>query len=266
MDVDPTQHITLPEKDAAKRLLVSDEEAAALLRAAENQLDDRKAAFSKALISALIYTGMRAQECVQLKLEHVNMDAQMLLVDNGKGKKSRQLYPPYEFFVALQGWLTVRAKMECTHTYVWAQDTRRPISADWLRRHVYEIAAMAGMKGAPNIKPHSLRHWFATHMTRNGANIKQVQVALGHSHAQTTFLYIHGDEEDAKAMAQLASFNPYAFSAPQAASQQQITQNSTPAAPIRSPIAATGNPQVRIHTRLPLHDNRERASRPLRNR
>jgi integrase/recombinase XerC len=260
---DPTQNITLPEKDGAIRLLVSDEEVAALLRATENQLDEHRAAFSKALLSTLVYAGLRASECVNLKLEHVNLDAQTILVDNGKGQKTCQLYPPYEFFVALRAWLKMRSKMGCTHAFIFAQDKRRPISDEWLRRHVDEIAAMAGMKGASNIKPHSLRHWFATHMEEQGATPQQIMAALRHAHLQTTVLYLHGEEADAKAMPRFASFDPNAYGTPFAAGGDATARPPQPdskrfAWPSDAQRAAEAQPRTHSRSRVAQQARLER--------
>lgn len=201
--------LTLPKKDAARRLLVSDTEVAGLLQACERQSDSAQVALDLALISGLVYTGIRAQELLNLKLSDLNLHSQKLTVAQGKGQKARTLSPPLRFWTALEAWLVVRDKMGCNHDWLWAQDKGRRISYDWLLHKVDDMAARAGYKDCNNIKPHSLRHWFATHMLRNGANIKQIQAALGHSQAQTTHIYLHSDEQDAEAMAELADFDPH---------------------------------------------------------
>jgi site-specific recombinase XerD len=68
-----------------------------------------------------------------------------------------------------------------------------------------DIKAIAGMKADPRIKPHSIRHAAATRLMRNGADIRSIQTWLGHAHLQTTAIYLHTDEEQARKIADKAS-------------------------------------------------------------
>ena len=144
MDADPTQLLTLPKFDAAKRLLISDEEVTNLLLACERQTDARKAAFDLALMSGLVHTGLRAQEILDLKLSDLNRSARKLIVAQGKGQKARTLTPPPSFWRNMGSWLAARDKMNCNHDWVWAQDKARRISYDCLLARVNDIAARAG--------------------------------------------------------------------------------------------------------------------------
>ena len=59
---------------------------------------------------------------------------------------------------------------------------------------------VAGMKGDPRVKPHSIRHRFATRLMERGATIKEIQACLGHADANTTFIYLHMKEQGATVM------------------------------------------------------------------
>lgn len=192
------------------RLLVSDTEALGLLDAAQRQAAPRDVAFSTALVSALLYTGVRADELVHVKVEDVSIERGEFLVTKGKGGKVRTLYPAPEFFAALKAWLHEREKIGCEHSWLWAQGPRRGMSYERLLAHLEELKAIAGYKGARNIKPHSLRHWFATNLYRQMKNIKIVQRALGHAHPQTTYTYLHLDEEECRAMSTMTLGKPVA--------------------------------------------------------
>lgn len=208
MDEDHSREVILPKRDAAQRLLVSDKEVAELLKACERQSSERDIAFDLALLSGLVYTGVRAQELLDLRICDLNRHARKLTVAQGKGQKARTVVPSKPFWTAMEAWLAEREKMNCKHDWVWAQDTSRRISYDYLLRRINDIAARAGYKGASNIKPHSLRHWFATHALRQGANAKHIQIALGHANIETTYIYLHADEQDAEVMAELTDFDP----------------------------------------------------------
>ena len=204
----PMDGVTLPGKDAATRVKVTDDQVSALLGAVERQLNPDKVALSRALLSTLIYTGIRAQELCDLRMHDVNFQDLTLLVARGKGNKSRELYPPQEFWDAIKPWLAVRDKMGCDHDYVWAQTRTRRLSDDYVRRVIEELKAIAGLRDAVGLKPHGFRHWFAKNMERNGAVVRTIQQALGHRHPGTTYEYLRMDEQYALSMRTMASFTP----------------------------------------------------------
>jgi site-specific recombinase XerD len=76
------------------------------------------------------------------------------------------------------------------------------------RQMLEHVKTIAGYADRANIKPHSIRHAFATRLMENGADIKSIQAALGHADAATTLVYLHAAEQPAKAMANLASLTP----------------------------------------------------------
>lgn len=218
----PVNKLTMPQLTAAVRLCMSDKEALALLDAAERQTDPGRVAMSVALISALLYTGVRANELVNIKVADVLCDQEELMVSKGKGGKTRKLFPAPEFFVVVKAWLHERDKMGCQHDMLWAQGPRRSISYDWLLAHIEDLKAIAGYKAAPNIKPHSIRHWFATNLYRQTGNIKVVQRALGHSHPQTTYLYLHLDDEECRVMSKMTLGKPKTADIPSANAKKRL--------------------------------------------
>jgi integrase len=70
--------------------------------------------------------------------------------------------------------------------------TGEPIQGRVVNRILNRVVAKAGLKGK-GITPHTLRHTFATHLIRNGPDIRTVQELLGHSEIQTTARYLHSD-------------------------------------------------------------------------
>lgn len=206
--VNPTRTITMPKKDAADRTLISDQELSALMSAVERQRDPKKVAFQRAVLSVLINTGVRAQECLDLEVSHVSFPAKTLLVAHGKGEKSRLLYPPAECMAAIKEWLLMRDTMECTHNYLWAFDQHRRMGYEGLRKLLKEVQCLADMRDHTNIKCHAFRRAFATRLHQRGGTIKMCQSALGHSMAETTFKYLFLGEAESKAMAELAQLTP----------------------------------------------------------
>lgn len=204
----PFTMLEMPGRQTPVRLLVSDDEVMQLMQAAERQNKPRTVAFSRLLVCTLVHTGARAQEAVDIQMDHINLDRETLEIRYGKGGKSRILNPPVEWWIALRAWLPHRAKLDCEHPYLFASGSRSHISDEMARSMLEDIKAIGGMKGRPNIKPHSLRHWFASHMHTNGATIPMIQAALGHSDPATTWRYIHNQANGTEPMKQLASFSP----------------------------------------------------------
>lgn len=190
IEVNTAKQLTLPRREAGERKTPSDTEVADLLAACERQINEHDIAFDCALVSTLVFTGLRCQECLELKVSDINLHNDTLTVRHGKGDKTRIQCPPSEFWIAINAWLKEREKMACTHDWLWAQDRNRRISVEWMRRRVNEIAARAGHKNSLALKPHALRHWYAHNLLKNGTDVVNIQAALGHSDLQTTWTYL----------------------------------------------------------------------------
>lgn len=205
IEVNPVRDLTMPKKGAAERRIVSDEELKRLLVAVGLQRDKARIAYEGALLSTLIYTGVRAQELLDMRLPNINFDGKTLIIPHGKGDKSRILYPPDEWWLAMREWVALRPA--CNHDWIWVSNVSRRISVETMRRELEEIKARAGLSNANHIKPHSIRHALATRMMVQGATIRSIQASLGHSDAQTTLNYLHHKEQAAQDMRTSASFH-----------------------------------------------------------
>jgi site-specific recombinase XerD len=206
----PCAGLTMPKKDAAIRLTISQGEVIALLTGADRLHPERRATLAKAMVMTMVYTGLRFQEVLDLKVSDVKLDARTLLVASGKGDKSHLLYPPSPCLEALSEWLAVRdipgsRGPAYQHEWLWADTPGRRVGCTSFRNLLEEVKAAAGLREHDNIKPHSLRHFFATNLDQNGAPLKVIQAALGHSSAQTTLIYLHSTEKDTQRMADFSN-------------------------------------------------------------
>ena len=208
LETNPFEKLKMPKKDAAERLTMTQAEAEKLWEACERHPDPRQVAFWRALVATLLFTGARAEEITNIEVGHINLEDESLLIASGKGSKARTLYLTPDTVVAYKTWLAERAKLDCKHAKLFARGPRQGMSPEKLRAHLEEIKAIAGFRDAANIKPHSCRHFFATNMHKNGAVLKEIQVALGHAELQTTAIYLHADEDSAKVMKTYAVFKP----------------------------------------------------------
>lgn len=202
----PARAVKLPKKDAAIRETVSDEELEQLLAGCEREPDPVRGAMLKALLSVLIYGGVRRQELLDLHIGDVDVQDKRLLVRSGKGAKSRSLYLCQDCIDALRAWLAVRPRAR--HDYLFLVDSRRRLGEVGLGTLIDEAKALADLRDHGNIKPHAMRHAAATRLLRNGADLRSIQHFLGHSCLQTTAVYLHTDEQQLQRISELGAFQP----------------------------------------------------------
>ena len=161
-----------------------------LLDASERQHSDFRSLRDRAVIATLIFCGLRRQELLDLRIHAINLLDESLLVQQGKGKKSRTIYLCEEALVALREWLALRETMKPEGDSLFITEKRRWMGETTFAHMLEDVKATAGLKDDPRIKPHSIRHAAATRLMRNGADIRSIQTWLGHSHLQTTAIYL----------------------------------------------------------------------------
>ncbi len=144
----------------------------------------------KCMLELLYATGLRVSELVSLSMAQVDQSAMLIRVV-GKGDKER--LAPFGEVAAdwLAKWLRERQKVygAITHSFLFPGRGGRAMSRQnfWLRLKQY--AKHAGLHQLPS--PHTLRHAFATHLLNHGADLRAVQMLLGHANISTTEIYTH---------------------------------------------------------------------------
>ncbi len=141
-------------------------------------------------------SGMRATELVTLSLTAVSGDPRMLLV-RGKGNRERMVPMSEPARAAVQRWMDARSAKLGKETSPWLFPSygkgghyTRVAFHGALKR----LAVRAGID-PDRVRPHGLRHAFATHLLANGADLRSIQTLLGHSDIATTEIYAHVLEE-----------------------------------------------------------------------
>jgi integrase/recombinase XerD len=187
---DPTLKLVMPAKPSRLPKVLSETQVEALLAAPD--LETPLGLRDRAMIETLYATGLRVSELVNLKLHEVSLDMGVLRV-LGKGSKER-LVPLGE--IALE-WLQ-RYLDESRPAFLNGQPcdaifvTNRagPMTRQAFWQLIKRYALVAGM--APGrLSPHVLRHAFATHLLNHGADLRVVQLLLGHADISTTQIYTH---------------------------------------------------------------------------
>ena len=194
----PAQRIKGPGRNQRLPRTLSMDEVDALLNATETSGRDRDRLRNQCLMQLLYATGMRVSELVGLPVAAARGDPRMLLV-RGKGGKERMvpLSPPAR--QAMAEWLVLRDTAESRRHDVGK--SKSPFlfpsqgKTGHLTRHrfyliVKELALAAGLDPS-RVSPHTLRHAFATHLLANGADLRSIQVLLGHADVSTTEIYTH---------------------------------------------------------------------------
>ncbi len=151
-------------------------------------------------IMELLYTsGIRNGECVQVKTRDVSLEKRTLIV-HGKGGKDR-IVPLGERFVdtCRDYLLSTRKNLmkKKDHPYLFVNLRGDPVTVRGVRHILDSILKEAG--SILELKPHTLRHTFASHMLSRGADMRSVQEMLGHVHISSTQIYTQITKEDLKA-------------------------------------------------------------------
>jgi integrase/recombinase XerD len=205
LDTNPMDRVKLPQRDAAERKQVSDEEVEALIAACE-RLPPKEVVLARAVLYVLIFAGLRRQELIDLKVGDVNDRERSILVRSGKGSKSRRIYVCGECIDALVQWLTIRPQVALED--LWAYGHVRSMHESKLKRILEHIKTAAGFQSRTHITPHALRHACASRMLKNGADIGAISAFLGHSSLLTTQIYLHVNEERLRDVADLTALTP----------------------------------------------------------
>jgi integrase/recombinase XerD len=188
--LDPTLDIQSPKLGQSLPKNLSEEEVSALLTAPN--LDNAPGLRDKALLELLYATGLRVTELVTLQLEQLNLRQGVVRV-LGKGNKER-LVPLGEEAIH---WLTeylAKARpqflvKDSLNTFVFLTHQHKPLTRQAFWYRIKHYALKVGIE--KSLSPHTLRHAFATHLVNRGADLRMVQMLLGHASLSTTQIYTH---------------------------------------------------------------------------
>jgi len=195
---DPTLQIASPKLPRSLPKSLSEEEVESLLNAPDDAqllgLRDR------AMLETLYATGLRVSELVNLKVSEVSLDMGVVRV-MGKGSKERLVPLGEEALDWIRRYLgqgrplILEGKLSDS-LFVTQRGSAMTRQAFWYL--IKRYAVLAGI--AKPMSPHVLRHAFATHLLNHGADLRVVQMLLGHSDISTTQIYTHVARERLKAL------------------------------------------------------------------
>lgn len=186
---DPTALIEAPRLGRPLPRTLSEADVEALLQAPDT--NTIKGLRDRAMLEVLYATGLRVSELVNLQLSQLNLQQGVVRV-TGKGNKERLVPLGEEALDWLQTYLDGgRAQLlnGQLSDAVFLSNRRRPMSRQAFWHLLKAYACQAGIDKA--LSPHTLRHAFATHLLNHGADLRVVQMLLGHSDLSTTQIYTH---------------------------------------------------------------------------
>ena len=186
---DPSRNLARPATRRPLPKILSVAEVDRLLNRAEEEAstDEPRTLRMLALIELLYGSGLRASELVSLPLSAVPRDAPFLSI-TGKGGQMRMVPISGKANVAVSRWLSARAQ----NSRFLFPSRDGHLSRVRLFQILKELAVRADVQ-ADRVGPHVLRHAFATHLLEGGADLRVLQMLLGHADISTTQIYTHVD-------------------------------------------------------------------------
>ena len=186
-DAHPKKVLRLPS-------VLSQEEVSRLIESAPTP-------FQRTLLMALYATGLRRAELARLKITDIDSSRNVIHVQGGKGRKDRDVMLSPNLLEALrEHWRSLRRKPA-----IWLFPGNRwhtanhPISPKVIWIACKEAARRAGIR--KEVHPHTLRHCFATHLLEAGADLRTIQILLGHRDLEETTIYLHLSQQHLNATA-----------------------------------------------------------------
>jgi integrase/recombinase XerD len=187
---DPTEHVEQPRLSRPLPKTLSREAVAALVESPD--VTTPRGLRDRTLLELLYASGLRASECLALRVRDVNRSAGYLHA-MGKGRKERLVPIGAEALAWLERYLAVGRPALLgagrDSALMFVNPRGRALSRQSLWQLVLRSARRAGLR--QRVSPHTLRHCFASHLLEGGADLRAVQAMLGHADIATTQIYTH---------------------------------------------------------------------------
>jgi len=185
--------IPFPKRQRPLPTVLSQDEVARLIDSAQSLMH-------RAMLMTLYGTGVRRAELCQLKVADVDSKRMVIRVRDGKGGRDRDVLLSDKLLETLREywrWMKPKTYLFPGTVKNWRADV--PITTKVVWTAVNEARKRAGIE--KRITPHTLRHSFATHMLEAGADLRTIQVLLGHAELADTAVYLHLSRRHLQAVA-----------------------------------------------------------------
>lgn len=186
---DPTGIIDLPKSGLKLPVVLTIEEVMSLLNAPDIKKPRGKR--DAAMLELLYAAGLRVSELVNIELTHLYLDAGFIRVF-GKGSKERVIPIGKYAKDKIEEYLETSRPLLLKNTvssFVFIARPGKPMTRQGFWKLLLKYASISEIQ--KKVSPHSIRHSFATHMLEGGADLRSVQIMLGHADISTTQIYTH---------------------------------------------------------------------------
>jgi integrase/recombinase XerD len=188
---DPCLQLRPAKQGMRMPISLTEQQVEALLQAPN--LEEDLGLRDRAMIELMYASGLRVSEMIHLKLIHLRLDEGIIHIMGGKGNKERLVPFGGEAAQYLQQYLEqARPQLLQNQTSEYLFIGRHTANCLTRQAFWYVIKRYAQIAGIPgHLSPHTLRHAFATHLLNHGADLRVVQLLLGHADISTTQIYTH---------------------------------------------------------------------------
>jgi integrase/recombinase XerD len=186
---DPTLLVSMPQLGAPLPKSLSEADVEALLAAPDTE--DSLGLRDRTMLEVLYATGLRVTELISLTLDEINLREGSLRVF-GKGSKERLIPLGEEAIAWLEDYLKTARPLLLggqPGDILFPSQRGTPMTRQTFWHRIKLHAQVAGIR--TSLSPHTLRHAFATHLLNHGADLRTVQMLLGHTSLSTTQIYTH---------------------------------------------------------------------------
>ena len=190
---DPTELIESPKLGEHLPVVLSVDEVDRIISAADPSTCDGQR--NRAILETLYSCGLRVSELIELRLSNIYEEEGCISVF-GKGRKQRIVPIAESALREIHNSLAFRYELDVKHgfeDYVFLNRFGRKLSRIMVFNIVKRYCAEAGV--TKEISPHTFRHTFATHLLEGGANLRAIQMMLGHEQISTTEIYTKVDKQ-----------------------------------------------------------------------
>ena len=190
---DPTETVVMPRHQSILPRLLSQDQVTALIDKGCNGHDDpRRDIVSRAALELLYTTGLRISELLTLPGRVFMRDAPMVLI---RGKGGRERLIPVSRAAREAALALMHHDRDIESPYLFpGRNPSKPLTRQGFDKILCQVAIRAGID--PDlVSPHVLRHSFATHLLERGADLRALQMLLGHADIATTQIYTHVMQE-----------------------------------------------------------------------
>jgi len=184
----PIEEIEIPKYQPPIPDVLSEQEMVALIQQPEGSKTSLR---DKTILELLYATGLRVSELVQLKKSDVNLEGGFLIAS---GKRSKERVVPIGEYsrLAIMGYLE---KEKPKGIFLFPGKTGGKLTRQAIWKLIKKYSSMIDKF---HVSPHTIRHTFATHILEGGADLRSVQILLGHEDISTTQIYTHVDKKRLK--------------------------------------------------------------------